>query len=209
MFILCHIIAFGLFATSAYAQTPSSPELPARIDIGNGFSVVAPIGPDWQITGTPASYFKLLGPDDHSLALIATTGPSGITRQEILAVSGPNGANQVVKLVARFVERAWKAHAGGLQDGRFEAIETVNETGGNYSFGKFFCGYSRIVVRDRGALVDGVPTRLRYVAYSCVEFPDMTVAASVSYSERGREQDLTDSALAEGERFARSLERRQ
>lgn len=35
----------------------------------------------------------------------------------------------------------------------------------------------------------------------------MREAATVSYSERGREQDLSDDAMAEGERFARSLER--
>jgi hypothetical protein len=33
------------------------------------------------------------------------------------------------------------------------------------------------------------------------------VAAHVSYSERGREQDLSDEVMGEGEIFARSLRR--
>jgi hypothetical protein len=207
MFILRSVIAYCLFVAAAHAQAPAGDEPLPRVDIGSGFSVAAPSGDDWRTTGAPASYYKALGPQDHSLVLAAATGPSGISREEIVAVAGPNGGTQLVKLVARFVERAWKAHAAGMQDARFEPVDVVNETGGKYSVGKFICGYSRIVVRDRGALADGVPARLRYVAYSCVEFPDLTVAATVSYSERGREQDLSDDAMAEGERFARSLRR--
>jgi hypothetical protein len=180
-----------------------------RIDIGSGFTVSAPTGQGWLTTGAPASYYKLLGPGDHSLVLIATTGPSGISHEEILAVRGPKGGNQLVKILVDFDERAWKAHAAGMQDSRFEPLDVVKDTGKDYSLGKFLCAYSRIVVRDRGALVDGAPTRLRYVAYTCVEFPDMRVAATVTYSERGREQDLSCDAMAEGERFARSLQRLQ
>jgi hypothetical protein len=196
-----------LFDATMYAQATADVGMLPRVDIGSGFAVSAPTGQGWRTTGAPASYYKLLGQGDHSLVLVATTGPSGISHEEIVALRGPEGGNKLVKLTARFVERAWKAHAAGMQDSRFEVLDVVNETGGKYSLGKFFCGYSRIVVRDRGALVDGVPMRLRYVAYSCVEFPDMKVAATVTYSERGREQDLSCDAMAEGERFARSLQR--
>lgn len=198
-----------LFDAAVYTQAPADVEMLPRIDIGSGFSVSAPMGQGWRTTGEPASYNKRLGPKDHSLVLIAATGPSGISRQDIVALRGPDGGNQLVKLLARFAERAWKAHAAGMQDARFEPLDVVHETGKKYSLGKFICAYSRIVVRDRGALVDGVPTRLRYVAYSCVEFPDMIAAAAVTYSERGREQDLSCDAMAEGERFARSLQRLQ
>jgi hypothetical protein len=47
---------------------------------------------------------------------------------------------------------------------------------------------------------EGVPSQMCYVSYSCIEFPDTSVAAHISYSERGRAQDLSDAALAEGER---------
>ena len=198
-----------LFDSAVYAQAPADVEMLPRIDIGSGFTVSAPTGQGWLTTGAPASYYKLFGPGDHSLVLIATTGPSGISHEEILAVRGPKGGNQLVKLLVDFDERAWKAHAAGMQDPRFEPLDVVKDTGKEYSLGKFLCAYSRIVVRDRGALLDGAPTRLRYVAYTCVEFPDMRVAATVTYSERGREQDLSCDAMAEGERFARSLQRLQ
>lgn len=198
-----------LFAEAVYAQPPTDIETLPRIDIGSGFSVSAPAGQGWRKTGAPASYHKLLGQDDHSLVLVATTGPSGISREEILAVRGPDGGNKLVKLFARLSERTWKAHTAGMQDARFEPLDVFHDTGKKYSLGKLLCDYSRIVVRDRGALVDGVPTRLRYVAYTCVQFPDMIVAATVTYSERGREQDLSCDAMAEGERFARSLQRLQ
>ena len=206
-FMAVLLIAFFEFCSAAYAQTPSDAELPSRLDIGSRFSVAAPTGHGWRPTGAPATFIKQLGPEDHSLVLAAATGPSGISREEIIAVRGSNGADKLVKLITRFVDRAWKSHAAGFQDARFETIDVVDETGGNYSFGKFFCGYSRIVVRDHGAHADDIPARLRYVAYSCVEFSDMAVAATVSYSERGREQDLSEEAMAEGERFARSLQR--
>lgn len=209
MSILRAVIGYCLFAAAAHAQAQTDAGPLPRVDIGSGFSVAAPAGDGWRMTGAPASYYKALGPQDHSLVLAAATGPAGISREEIVAVAGPNGGNQLVKIVARFVERAWKAHAAGMQDARFEPVDVVNETGGRYSIGTFFCGYSRIVVRDRGAVVNGIPARMRYVAYSCVEFPDLTVAANVSYSERGREQDLSDDAMAEGERFVRSLQRLQ
>jgi hypothetical protein len=198
-----------LFAEAVYAQAPADVEMLPRIDIGSGFSVSAPKGQGWRTTGAPASYYKLLGPEDHSLVLIATTGPSGISNEEILAVRGPNGGNQLVKLFARLGERNWKAHAAGMQDSRFEPVDVFHDTGKTYSLGNLLCDYSRIVVRDRGALVDEVPTRMRYVAYTCVQFPDMKVAATVSYSERGREQDLSCDAMAEGERFTHSLQRLQ
>ena len=213
------LLALALFAAGpavrsqvqSQVQSQEGAGAAAQIDIGGGYSVMGPVGEGWRATdasGSPASYLKILGPESHSLALIADTGPSGITPQEIRAIGRPNAADQVVKLIGRFVSSAWKSHAAGLQDARYETVETVNETGGKYSFGKFFCGYSRIVVRDRGAMMDGVPAMLRHVAYSCITFPDMVTAASVTYSERGREQDLSSEAMAEGERFALSLQRR-
>jgi hypothetical protein len=60
-------------------------------------------------------------------------------------------------------------------------------------------------VLDQEAIVEGEPTHLRFVAYSCMNLVGV-VAAHVSYSERGREQDLSDEVMAEGERFARSLQ---
>ena len=208
MLTLCTTaIAMFLFVGSAYAQAPDVSN-PARVDIGGRFSIVAPLGPEWQTRGAPASYYKPLGTEGQGLLLSAVTGPSGISREDILSLDGPNAGNRLVKLVSRFVEQAWKAHAAGMKEKRFERIEVVNETGGKFSIGKFFCAYSRIRVRDGAAMIDGLPTHLRYVAYSCIEFSDMTVAADVSYSERGREQDLSDEAMAEGERFAWSLQRR-
>jgi hypothetical protein len=64
----------------------------------------------------------------------------------------------------------------------------------------------RVRLLDQGAIVGGAPTHLRFVAYSCMNFVDV-VAAHVSYSERGREQDLSDEVMGEGEIFARSLRR--
>jgi len=178
-----------------------------RLEIGSGFSIAAPTGDGWRKTGDPASYLKILGPEHHSLVFMANTGPSGITHQDILGFREPGGVARMIKLMAQFSERAGKAHAAGMPGERFESVERVNEAGGKYNLGDFMCTYSRMVVRDREAVVDGSPTRLRYVAYSCLGFPDMRVAASVSYSERGREQDLSEDAMVEGERFARSLQR--
>lgn len=197
----CAVIVSALFAASAWAQAPGSDD-PARVDIGNGFSVAAPIGPGWQKTAEPAPYLKQLNDRGHSLVLMATTRPSGITPEDIRATGG--SIDRLVKLMMRFVEHSWKVNAAGMEQSRFERIEVVNETAGKYSIGKFTCAYSRIRLLDRGAIVDGVPTQLRYVAYSCVDFLGIT-AAQVSYSERGREQDLSDAVIAEGERFARSL----
>jgi hypothetical protein len=205
----CAAIASVLFAACVWAQAPG-PGDPARVDIGNGFSVVAPTGTGWQKTAEPATYLKQLDEQGHSLVLAAGTGPSGITLEDIHGIGrGPGSGERLVKLVMRFVERAWKANATGMEQSRFERIEVVNETAGKYNIGKFICAYSRIRLLDRGAMVDGVPTQLRYVAYACIGLPDMEVAGHVSYSERGREQDLSDGVVAEGERFVRSLERGQ
>ena len=206
---LCAPFAFLASAATALAQVPPDAGPPPRVDIGGGYTIVAPTGPGWQQTGSPASYYKPLGAEGHGLAVIAATGPSGITRQEIIGAGESKDANALVKLVSRFVGVAWKRHAAGLQEGRFEVVDTVNEMAGKGVMGDLVCAYSRIVARDRGAVVDGAPARLRYVGYTCIEFPDMTVAAHVSYSERGREQDLSDAAMAEGERTARSLQRRK
>ena len=74
-------IAIGcwLFGAAAHAQTVPDAEPSPRIEIGGGFSVAAPTGDGWRKTGDPAypvSYLKVLGPEHHSLALIASTGPS-------------------------------------------------------------------------------------------------------------------------------------
>ncbi len=204
---LAFAVGSWMAVAQAQAQTTPSAEPSQRLELGGRFSVAAPIGDGWRKTGEPASYIKVLGPEHHSLILAASTGPSGITREDISGFREPGGVERMIKLMARFSEMAWKAHAAGLEGSRFEAVEKENEVGKKYEIGKFICTYSRIVVRDRAAVVDGVPAKLRYVAYSCLEFPDMREAATVSYSERGREQDLSDDAMAEGERFARSLER--
>lgn len=202
-------IAVGSWVAPAHAQIQTIPavESSRKLEIGARFSVAAPIGDGWRKTGDTASYMKVLGPEHHSLVLMASTGPSGITQEDISGFRAPGGVDRMIKLMARFSEMAWKARAAGLEGSRFEAVEKENELGKKYDIGKFICTYSRIVVRDRAAVVDGVPAKLRYVAYSCLEFPDMREAAIVSYSERGREQDLSDDAMAEGECFARSLER--
>lgn len=200
-------VGFWMVAAHAQAQGIPSAENAHRLEIGSRYSVAAPVGDGWRKTGDPASYLKILSPDHHSLVLMASTGPSGITQEDIFGFRESGGVERMIKLMARFSEMAWKAHAAGLEGSRFETVKKENELGKQYAIGKFICTYSRIVVRDREVLVDGVPTKMRYVAYSCLEFPDMREAATVSYSERGREQDLSDEAMAEGERFARSLER--
>lgn len=207
VFLCRTAIGSFMFGAAAQAQTTLNAEPSQRIEIGSGFSIAAPTGDGWRKTGDPASYLKVLGPEHHSLVFMANTGPSGITHQDILGFREPGGVDRMIKLMAQFSLRASKAHASGLQGERFESVELVTEMGDKYKLGDFICTYSRIVVRDREAVVDGSPTRLRYVAYSCLGFPDMRVAVSVSYSERGREQDLSEDAMAEGERFARSLQR--
>ncbi len=196
-----------MIGAAAHAQASPDAESLPQIEIGGGFSVAVPTGDGWRKTGDPASYVKVLGPERHSLVLTASTGPSGITRQDILGFLQLGGVDRMLKLMSRFHLQALEAHAAGLQNPRFEPIEQMNEIGGKYNLGKFFCAYSRIVVRDREALVDGLPTRLRYVGYSCLQFPGMDVAVSISYSERGREQDLSEEAMAAGERFVHSLRR--
>ena len=153
-------------------------------------------------------YGKTLPGDGHSLVFVATTGPSGITHDEIVSIGGPDGANKLVKLVTAFNMRAWKAHASGNSD-RFEKIDAKTDSGGAFDIGKLLCAYSLIKVRDHDRIIDGSPAVLRVASYTCIEFPDMKVAATVSYSERGREQDLAESAMAEGEKIARSLLRQK
>jgi hypothetical protein len=213
--ILCDIIVSCLLLGTAYAQSPAVGEH-ARIDIGGRFSIAMPANGGWQAAETPGSYRKLLEPQGHSLVLMAVTGPSGISLEDMKSLSGKDGGNRLVKLVTRFTEGAWKAHASGIQGNRFKKIDAVNETkmdivnetSGNDRLNKFICAYSRIRVYDREAMVDGKPTQMRYVAYTCIEFPDMIVAAHVSYSERGREEDLSEDAMAEGERIVHSLQRK-
>jgi hypothetical protein len=208
------IVSCFLLGT-AYAQSPDVDE-PVRIDIGGRFSIARPVNGGWQAAETPGSYRKRLEPQGHTLVFTAVTGPSGISQKDIQTLQGSGGGNRLVKLVTRFTEDAWKAHNSGLQGGRFEKIDAVNDTNMDIvnaasekdRLNKFICAYSRIRVYDREAIVDGRPTQMRYVAYTCIEFPDMTVAAHVSYSERGREQDLSEDALTEGERMARSLQRK-
>lgn len=206
-------LALGSWGFAAHAQAQALPaaQPSQRLEIGAGFSIAAPGGDGWRKTADPATFLKVLGPEHHSLVLMANTGPSGITKEDILGFREPGGVDTMIKLMARFFSLARKAHAVDLEGLRYELLEMADETQeeatGKYNIGKFFCTYSRIVVRDREHLVDGSPTRLRFAAYTCLEFPDMRVAAQVSYSERGREQDLSDEALAEGERFVRSLER--
>lgn len=198
----CAAIVCIMLAASVGAQTPGS-EDPARVDIGNGFSVTVPLGSGWQKTDEPATYLKQMNERGHSLVLMATTRPSGITSEDIRATGGD--VNRLIRLIARFQELSWKLDTA-LDQRRFEKLEVFNESSGKYSIGKFTCAYSRVRVLDQGAIVEGAPTHLRFVAYSCMNFVD-DVAAHVSYSERGREQDLSDELMGEGERFARSLRR--
>jgi len=161
-----------------------------------------PLGPGWEKTAEPATYLKSISDRGHSLVLMATTRPSGITAEDIRAAGG--AVDRIVRLLSRFMEQSWKVHSRGVEQGRFEKLETVNDSGRQYDIGKTFCAYSFIRLLDRGAIVDGTPTQMRFVAYSCIDFLGV-VAAQVSYSERGREQDLSDEVMAEGERWARSL----
>lgn len=200
-------LVLGLLAACARAQVPGGEAAPSRIDLGQRFSIEAPAGAGWQPGGTPGSFRKTLEGRGHTLVLQAAAGASGISREEIASIREAGGANRMVQLVQRFVENAWKAHAAGLDDARYSKLQVVNDTGGKYSFGRLLCAYSRIRALDRGAPVGDAPTELRLVAYSCLEFSDMTSAASASYSERGLPQELSDEVLAEGERFVRSLRR--
>ena len=47
-------------------------------------------------------------------------------------------------------------------------------SGKEAAIGDFLCAKSRIRVRDSGGLPEGASRQLRYVAYSCIQFPDMT-----------------------------------
>ncbi|MCX7164951.1 MAG: hypothetical protein NTV11_01590 [Rhodocyclales bacterium] len=197
-----------LFGAAAQAQTVPDAEPSQRIEIGGGFSVGAPTGEGWRKTGDPdypVSYVKVLGPEHHSLALIASTGPTGITREDILGMRQPGGVDKMFKLMAGVFERVSKMHAASMLKPRFGAVELVNDIVSLNN--RTTCTYSRIVARDRETLLDGVPTKFRFVAYTCLWFPGYDVAASVTYSERGGEQDLSKDAMAEGERFVRSLQR--
>lgn len=147
------------------------------------------------------------GQAGHSLVVTLAAGPSGIGKDDIAALSGPDGGNRLVKLVTSFMMRAWGAHGTGLTDRRFETVEFRKETGKGFNIEPFFCACSQIRVRDLGARIEGEPTVMRMVAYACIDLKDMMTAAHVAYSERGREKDLSDQAFAEGERIARSLRR--
>ncbi len=178
-----------------------------RVNIGGRFSVEAPASPGWQPTGGPGSWLKHLVPEGHTLAFIVAAGPSGITQQDVMEIRGPDGGTRLAKLISGFYARSWAAHAAGMNQPRFTKIEVVNDSGKEAAIGDFLCAKSRIRVRDSGGLPEGASRQLRYVAYSCIQFPDMTFAAYVSYSERGRDEDLSEAAMAEGERLAQSLRR--
>jgi hypothetical protein len=203
------VMHFRLFAflLLACAWLPGAPAQSARIDIGGGFSVEAPASPGWQPTGGPGSWLKRLAPEGHSLAFVVATGPSGITQQDLMQIRGPEGGARLAKLVSGYYGRAWAAHAAGMNQSRFTKIDVANDSGKEAALGELLCAKSRIRVRDRGGMPEGATRQLRYVAYSCIQFPDMTTAAYVSYSERGRDEDLSDEAMAEGERLAQSLRR--
>lgn len=194
-----------LFLSSAWPPTAGAQS--TRIDIGGGFSIEAPTSPGWQPTGGPGSWLKRLAPEGHTLAFVVATGPSGITPQDLMEIRGPEGGARLAKLVSGFYGRAWAAHAAGMNQSRFTKVEKVNDSGREAAVGEFLCAKSRIRVRDSSGLSGGATRQLRYVAYTCIQFPDMTTAAYVSYSERGRDEDLSDEAMAEGERLAQSLRR--
>jgi hypothetical protein len=207
MFSRClSAVLFVLLARSAWAATPDPGEA-SRVDIGHRFSVEAPVGDGWQKTAEPATYLRELEPKGHSLVLVAVTGPSGITSKEVRSLLGPAGGDRLVRLIGRFFQSSFQASAAGLEQGRFEKIDIVNAVMGKHNVGEFVCAYSRIRALDRGATAEGVPMQIRYVVYSCLDLGYLEFAAQVSYSERGREQDLSDDVMAEGERFARSLQR--
>lgn len=202
------VLAACLTLACQEVQAVNGSEQPVRVEIGAGFSIAQPAGKAWLEIGAPGAYFMPFAPDGHGLLLVASVGPSGISHEDLMAAAGASEQDRLVRLAARFVTAAWKAHRASLAGERFEKIEVANEVGGKFAIGKFLCGYSRISGRDRGALVDGAPAHVRYVGYSCVEFSDLSVAATVSYLERGRAHELSDEAMALGERFARSLQRR-
>lgn len=178
-----------------------------RIDLGGGFSIEPPAPPGWQPTGGPGSWLKRLASEGHSLAFVVATGPSGITPQDLMEIRGPEGGARLAKLVSGFYARAWAAHAAGMNQPRFTKVDVTNDSGKEAAIGEFLCARSRIRVRDSSGLSGGATRQLRYVAYTCVQFPDMTTAAYVSYSERGRDEDLADEAMSEGERLAQTLRR--
>lgn len=120
---LAFAVGSWMAVAQAQAQTTPSAEPSQRLELGGRFSVAAPIGDGWRKTGEPASYIKVLGPEHHSLILAASTGPSGITREDISGFREPGGVERMIKLMARFSEMAWKAHAAGLEGSRFEAVE--------------------------------------------------------------------------------------
>lgn len=208
MLRLLAVVALCMAMGPAHSHTSADVKPPERISIGSGFSVAPPEGPGWVSDGKAPMYGKKLPGEGHSLIFVAATGPSGITRDEIASIGEPDGASKLVKLVTAFNMRAWKAHASGSID-RFEKIDARTESGGEFDIGKLLCAYSLIRVRDHNRIIEGSPALLRVASYTCIEFPDMTVAATVSYSERGREQDLAESAMTEGEKFARSLLRQK
>jgi hypothetical protein len=191
----------------AHVHTQAGGEAVPRVEIGAGYSVAAPAGRGWIEIGAPGAYFMPIAPQGHGLLLVATTWSSGISREEILDHAATAGQDGLVRIASRFVTAAWKAHRASLAGERFENVEVVNDVGGEFAIGPLLCGYSRISGRDHGALIDGVPAQVRYVGYSCAEFPDLSVAATVSYLERGPVRALSDQAMAIGERFARSLQR--
>lgn len=191
----------------AGAQTPPEPG-GDRIEIGGRFSVLDPAQAGFRTGLGPGSFLKELGGQGHSLVVTVASGTSGIGRDEIAALTGPDGGNRLVKLVMSFMIRAWAEHGRGLSGGRFETLEFRRESGKGFSIEPFFCACSHIRARDLGARVDGEPTLMRMVAYACVDMKDLTTAVNVAYSERGLEKDLSDSSFAEGERIARSLQRR-
>lgn len=178
-----------------------------RLDIGGKFSIEAPASPGWQPTGGPGSWLKYLPPEGHTLAFVVATGPSGISGQDVLSLQGPDGAQRLASLISQFYARSWGAHAAGLSERRFTKIDSTTDSGREAAIGEFLCARSRIRVRDASGLPEGRTRQLRYVAYTCIQFPDMTTAAYVSYSERGRDEDLSEAAMAEGERLAQSLRR--
>lgn len=201
------IFALLTLNTTAFAQAQARTVAIERVALGNGFTVAKPAGDDWQQTGSPATFIKQIKPETHTLVLHAATEQSNLSEDELFNARKPNNTSRLITPISRLLNQTWKQHIEFMNAKNLETGTRIDDSSGNYTTGKLYCGFSRITVSDRTSQSDDNAEIMRYVAYSCLEYPDLAVATSVSYSERGQKKDLSNDAMAEGERFANSLQR--